>query len=64
MIEVGDIYTRKRIDYEIVKANIRDEILWVYVLVKGAKNKLENIRCFGKKAFEEEFRFKSKKEKK
>ena len=60
----GDIYKRRKDNYEIVKIHAADnEFMWVYVVPLGKPDELVNRTCFGRKVFKEQFKFVKHKEK-
>ena len=56
-IEIDKKYKRKATIYTVKRIDETYNATYIYVLEDGLDDKLENQRCYGKKVFDNDFKF-------
>jgi len=56
-IEIDKKYKRKATIYTVKKIDETSNATYIYVLADGLDDKPENYRCYGKKVFDNDFKF-------
>ncbi len=57
LIEKNQIWTKKGKEYLVVRIDVREIFTYIWVLPDGEEDVLRNHLCYGKKIFQEDFKF-------